>query len=233
MRLASKYAAEGVLRRCAEQLRDIFPISPSIDDYDAALPRRYRLSPAEVIMFANVVQELQVSRLVASLAFTCALDMSPETIVEAATIGECNVELSPRMKRNALKVRAGVVRLLDDLFGKWIITTSSNCTQKDMCLTYSRATKAVLLSSDWSARVNLPPYKADERLAGSNFGCFYQDDQWHWLPLSRPTVYVANHFCFPCMVAFREEYTALRVNIWRSVPGWVGDTQDWVSVNEV
>jgi hypothetical protein len=234
MRLTSKYTAEGVLRRYAEHLRDIFPISPSIDHYDAALPRRFLLSPAEVMMLANAVQELQVSRIVASLAFTCALDMSPETIMEGTTIGEGIVELSPRMKRNALKVRAGVVQLLDDFLSRWMIITSSTCTQKDICLIYSRATKPVLLSSDcnWSARVNLPPYKANERLAGSNV-CLYQDDTWHWLPLARPDVYVANSYCEPCKGAFREEYTALRDSIWRSVPGWVGDTPDWVSGNEV
>jgi hypothetical protein len=234
MRLASKYAAEGVLRRCAEHLRDIFPISPSIDHYDAALPRRFLLSPAEVMKLANAVQELQVSRIVASLAFACALDMSPETIMEGTMIGEGIVELSPRMKRNALKVRAGVVQLFDDFLGKWTITTSSTCTQKNSCPIYFRATKDVLRpsASNWSVRVNLPPYKADERLAGSN-ARLYQDDVWHWLPLARPDTFVANNFCEPCKAAFRAEYTALRDSIWRSVPGWVGDTPDWVSGNEV
>jgi hypothetical protein len=231
MRLASKYAADGVLRRGVEHLQDIFPVSPSIHDYDASLSRRFRLSPAEVTTLANLVQELQIPKLVASLAFTCALDLSLKTIVEGVTVNERNIELSPWMKRNALRVRTGVVGLLDNFLCRWIVATSTNCTQKDICLTHSRATKTVLLSSAWSARANLPPYTADERLTGQSRR-LYEGAAYHWLPLCRPGVHVAESLCGPCQRAFREEYIGLRDKIWQCVPSWVGDFQSWGTVED-
>jgi hypothetical protein len=231
MRLASKYAADGVLHRGVEHLQDIFPVSISIHDYDAALSRRFRLSPDEVVTLANLVQELHFSKLVASLAFTCALDMSPETVMDGVVVAERQVELSPRMKRNALKVRTNVVQLLDELLCKWMVDTHSSCVTKAECLVYFRVTKGVFFSSTWSAHANLPPYTADERLAEPSKS-LYHGDEWHWLPLARPGHWLTE-MCGLCLPAFREEYTGLRDKIWQSVPGWIGDCEDWRSGDDV
>jgi hypothetical protein len=231
MRLASKYAADGVLRRGVEHLQNIFPVSISIHDYDAALSRRFRLSLDEVVTLANLAQELHFSKLVASLAFTCALDMSPETVMDGVVVGERQIELSPRMKRNALKVRTNVVQLLDKLLCKWMIGTSGSCANQNNCLAFFRGHKEYASSSAWSARANLPPYTAHERLAEPSKS-LYQGDEWHWLPLGRPGIRLAK-MCGSCVPAFREEYTGLRDKIWQSIPGWIGDGKDWRSGDDV
>jgi hypothetical protein len=233
MRLASKYAADGVLRRGVEHLENIFPVSISIHDYDAALSRRFCLSPDEVVALANLVQELHFSKLVASLAFTCALDMSPETVMDGVVVGERQVELSPRMKRNALKVRTNVVQLLNSLLCRWMIDAHNSCVTKAECPYYFRMITGIFFSSTWSTRVNLPPYTADERLSEPSKS-LYQGDVNHWLPIARPGYILwLTEMCRLCLPAFREEYTGLRDQIWQSVPSWIGDCEDWTSGDDV
>jgi hypothetical protein len=195
--------------------------------YDLAQSRRLCFDASDIIRICNVVNELKLDRLAASLAYTCAVDLSSEVIVEGQRSNGQMAELDAWPKRCALKVRYYILQHIESMFS-WINDSHEEwcgCTAVTACRSGIMDHKSIAHSLGWTARVNIPPWRLDayDRVLLPAEAKGFDNDALHWGTLSSRV----KGLCEPCKYAFEENYTEMRDIIWDRIPELVGMSDSW------
>jgi hypothetical protein len=201
LRLATKYDAQYLRTHVINHLNQIFPALPSIVHYDLAQSRRLCFDASDIIRICNVVNELKLDRLAASLTYTCAVDLSSEAIVEGQPSNGQTAELDAWPKRCALKVRNYVLQRIERLFSAWINDFHEEwygCTAVTDCRFEVMDLKRIAQSLAWTARVNIPPWRLDDRVLLPADAKGFDNDPHHWGALSSRV----KGLCEPCKYSF-------------------------------
>jgi hypothetical protein len=225
LRLATKYDAQKLRAHLVKHLCQIFPTSPFIADYDLAQPRRRQFDAIDIMVTCNVVNQLKLERLAASLMFVCAVDLSPAVIMEGNCHNCRTVELDAWCKRSVLKVRSDILKLLEAFFRPWTdYGTLPGCVTQWDCRPRGQVLKDTVFSLDWDEWLNIPPWSLDDRVSEPSATV---RTRHHWDALSSRV-----QLCAWCKNSFGEKYMAMRQEIWRAVPDLVGMSHPWDNLRD-
>jgi hypothetical protein len=234
LRLATKYDTQELRARVVGRLSQIFPTSRCYDEYALAQPRRLHFDTSDTIVLCNLADQLQLNRLSVSLTYSCAVDLSPQVIMEGRRVDDKLIELNAWLKRSVLKVRMSIVAEMDTLFEPWMYhdldeTMARQCSDFDTCRRRCKFLKSTLSPLDWQMRLNVPPWRFGDLADVSSKAKGFDRDSYHWASLS-------DHvgFCVVCTSAFATKYERMQYRIWAFLPTWVGtsatpwdELRDW------